>query len=40
VNCICLTRFRIHLFRKNTPGSPTPHNNGSWHCWKVVIDSW
>jgi hypothetical protein len=40
VNCICLTRFRIHLFRKNTPGSPTPHNNGAWHCWKVVVDSW
>jgi len=39
VNGICLTRYPIHLFRENAPGSAPPHNPGSTARWKVVIDS-
>jgi len=40
VNAICMTRYIIHLFSENNPGTDLPHNNGSWQPWKVVIDSW
>ena len=40
VNCICFTRYNIHLFREKTRGITKPHNNGSPRSWKVVIDSW
>jgi hypothetical protein len=40
VNCVCLIRFPILLFRAKKPNMTPPHNNGAPRSWKVVIDSW
>ena len=40
LNCVCLIRFPILLFREKKPKMTHPHNNGAPRSWKVVIDSW
>jgi len=40
VNCICLTRFDIQLFREKKGRISRPHKNGSPRREKVVVDFW
>ena len=40
VNCICLTRFPILVFRAKKPKITHPHNNGAPQSWKLAVDSW
>lgn len=40
VNCICLTRFVIHLFGEKRGRVRKPPNNGSSPKWKVAVEFW
>jgi len=40
VNCICLTRFVIHLFREKKGRICSPHKTGASRRRKAVIDFW